>query len=263
MVYLLLPAYNEEDSLDLLIPKVLGFFATDKRHDHHIIICNDGSTDTTLAKAEALVAQGLPVSIINHKLNRGLGETIRDLFERAAEISKPGDIIIRMDCDDTHEPESIKGLIDKIEEGNDVVVASRFVEGGGQEGLSAFRKNLSLAANYFMKMWFPIKGQKEYSSGFRAYKAEIIKEAIDTFGNAFIQLKGMGFSCTLEKIVKLRILNAKFAESPMILRYDQKVSESKMVGSITTLGYIMLVILYYWPYGGWRSQYKSIRLKKK
>ena len=218
---------------------------------------------TTLPKLEKLIKQGLPLTIIDHKINRGLGETIRDLFEMAAERANPGDIIIRMDCDDTHEPESIKGLIDKIEEGYDVVVASRFVEGGGQEGLSAFRRNLSLAANYFMKMWFPIKGQKEYSSGFRAYKAEIIQEAIKTFGNGFIQLKGMGFSCTLEKIVKLRILNAKFAESPMILRYDQKVSESKMVGSITTLGYMMLVIMYYWPFGGWRSQYKHLRLKKK
>ena len=126
-----------------------------------------------------------------------------------------------MDCDDTHEPEFIKGMIDKINEGNDVVVASRFVEGGSQEGLEGYRKIISLLANKFMKFFFPIKGLKEYSSGFRAYKAEVMKIAIDTYGNNFIQLKGLGFTCTLEKMVKLKMLGAKFGEAPFILRYQQ------------------------------------------
>ena len=47
------------------------------------------------------------MEIITHKINRGLGESARDLFERAAEIGSDGDIIIRMDCDDTHEPKYI------------------------------------------------------------------------------------------------------------------------------------------------------------
>ena len=263
MIYLLLPAYNEEKSLDVLIPKVTGFFSEEFDEPYHVIACNDGSSDTTLEKLEKCKADGIPLTIINHKINRGLGETIRDLFEMAAEMSSPGDIIIRMDCDDTHEPTFMKGMVEKVREGYDVVVASRFVKGGGQEGLSRYRRNLSYAANQFMKMWFPIKGQKEYSSGYRAYTAEIIKDAVDTFGNAFIQLKGLGFSCTLEKIVKLRILGARFGESPMVLRYDQKTSESKMVGSITTLGYIMLVFLYYWPFGGWRRQYRKLRKARK
>lgn len=104
-----------------------------------------------------------------------------------------------------------------------------------------------------MKVFFPIKGLREYSSGFRAYRAEKIKEAIAFYGNNFIQLKGLGFTCTLEKLIKLKLIGARFAEAPFVLRYDQKASESKMVSSVTTLGYMVMTLLYHWPWGGWRS----------
>jgi len=226
--------------------------------DYHIIVCDDGSNDKTpvMLKEYSTV---YPMTIITHRLNRGLGETSRDLFEKAAEISNDNDIIIRMDCDDTHEPEFIPGMLKQIENGCDVVIASRFVEGGGQEGLDFYRSTISKLANLFMKFFFPIKGLKEYSSGFRAYKASIIKHAISVYGNNFIQLKGLGFTVTLEKIVKLKILGAKFGESPFVLRYQQKRSESKMVSSITTFGYVVLVVLYHWPWGGWRRGYKNIK----
>ena len=257
MIYMLLPAYNEEESLAPLLPKIDEAFTKDMKLDYHIIICDDGSSDKTpILLLE--YSKTYPMTIITHRINRGLGETSRDLFEMAAKLSSDDDIIIRMDCDDTHEPEFIPEMLNQIENGYDVVIASRFVEGGGQEGLDTYRATLSKLANLFMKFFFPIKGLKEYSSGFRAYKAKTIKHAIDTFGNNFIQLKGLGFTVTLEKVVKLKILGARFGEAPFILRYQQKRSESKMVSSITTLGYMVLVLLYHWPWGGWRRGYRNI-----
>ena len=101
---------------------------------------------------------------------------------------------------------------------------------------------------------FPIKGIRECSCGYRGYNAKIIKKAINIYGNDFIQLKGLGFTCTLEKLVKLKLINARFIEIPFLLRYDQKKSDSKMISSITTLGYlVMVLLLYYWPWEGWRS----------
>jgi len=258
MIYILLPAYNEAESLDHILPKIENVLKNDLKYQFHVVVCNDGSSDKTLERIEHY-QKSMPITIINHKLNRGLGETIRDLFEKAAEMSNGEDIIIRMDCDDTHEPEYIRGLLNKIEEGYDVVIASRFVKGGGQEGLNTYRRTVSWLANKFMKLFFPIKGLKEYSSGFRAYRAYAIKRAIEVFKNNFTQLKGLGFTCTLEKLIKLKILGAKFSESPFILKYHQKRSRSKMVGSVTTFGYIVMVLLYYWPWGGWRRGYKNIK----
>jgi len=251
----MLPAYDEEQSLPVLMPKIKNLIETTDE-EYKILVCDDGSSDRTLEYLNEYQKE-LPLEVLVHKLNRGLGETSRDLFEKAASITKADDIIIRLDCDDTHEPEFIPKMIEKIRQGFDVVIASRFEPGGGQHGVSGYRAFISRSANVFMKVFFPIPGLKEYSCGFRAYKASIIQSAIAFYGNDFIQLKGLGFTCTLEKLVKLKLIDAKFGEVPFMLRYDQKVSDSKMVSSITTLGYLTMAILYHWPWGGWRRGYKA------
>ena len=253
-MWLLLPAFNEAESLSLLLPKIK------KLADEvllHTIVCDDASTDGTRDVLREFDDE-LRLDIIVHKMNRGLGETVRDLFERVNELCSADDVIVRMDCDDTHDPAIILSMIDKLNQGCDVVVASRFQPGGGQVGVSRLRSLLSTAANLFMKLLFPIRGLKEYSCGYRAYRASAIKTALAVYGSDFIQLKGLGFSCTLEKLVKLRMLGARFGEVPFVLRYDRKLSQSKMLANITTFGYITLSILYYWPWNGWRNHYKHI-----
>lgn len=255
MILVLLPAYNEEKSLPQLIPK-LQLTLSRMGEDYKILVCNDGSIDKTQIILEEY-AKEMPIEIIRHKINRGLGESVRDLFECVSEKVRAGDVIVRLDCDDTHEPEFIPSIVAKVRNGYDVVIASRFAPGGGQLGVSNYRAFISRAANIFMKVFFPIPGLKEYSCGFRGYRAEKIQEAINFFGNNFIQLKGLGFTCTLEKLVKLKLIGAKFGEVPFLLRYDQKQSVSKMVSSVTTLGYMVMALLYHWPWGGWRTAIKN------
>jgi dolichol-phosphate mannosyltransferase len=250
-VFVLLPAYNEEASIPELFPKLRDEL-NDLKVEWEIVICNDGSRDRTLEVLEPWKVQ-IPLTVINHKINRGLGETMRDLYEYAAEKATDEDVIVRMDCDDTHEPKYIAHMLARLAEGCDVVTASRFQKGGGQHGLNAYRTTISSAANLFMKCVFPMRGVREYSCGYRAYRASTIITAIKFYGNQFIQLKGLGFTGTLEKLVKLNIMGARFGEVPFQLRYDQKLSESKMVSSITTLGYLVMAVCYHWPSSGWRS----------
>jgi dolichol-phosphate mannosyltransferase len=261
MIIILLPAFNEEHSLSILMPKLEGALS-EIGEEYIVVACNDGSEDNTQKVLNDL-ALSMPLEIIEHKINRGLGETSRDLFERASALSKKGDVIVRLDCDDTHEAEYIAPIVEKVRSGFDVVIASRFEKGGGQLGVSRYRAFISRCANVFMKIFFPISGLKEYSCGFRGYRAEKIQEVISVYGNNFIQLKGLGFTCTLEKLVKLKLIGAKFGEIPFVLRYDQKVGDSKMVGSITTLGYLVMTLLYHWPWGGWRSRMKLYRKGKR
>lgn len=255
MILILLPAFNEEKSLPFLFPKIDQTLRA-AGHEYLIIVGNDGSRDQTSSILDEYKCK-YPLHVVTHKRNRGLGETSRDLFEYAAEICQPNDVIVRMDCDDTHEPKHILDLVKKIDEGYDVAIASRFQRGGGQLGVSKHRAFISWCANWFMKIIFPVRGVREYSCGFRAYRASLIQQAVDTFGNQFIQLKGLGFTCTLEKLVKLNLMGARFAEVPFVLRYDNKQSASKMVSSITTLGYLVMAICYHWPWRGWRSMYKN------
>jgi dolichol-phosphate mannosyltransferase len=60
-----------------------------------------------------------------------------------------------------------------------------------------------------MKICFPIPEIWEYTSGFRAYRVALIQDALAIFGNQFIDLKGMGFTGTVEKLVKFRMMGAR------------------------------------------------------
>jgi dolichol-phosphate mannosyltransferase len=257
MNWIILPAYNEENSLPKLVPRLHSQMTTSKL-EYKLIICDDGSFDATPSILSQL-ANNYPIVILTHNINRGLGEAERDLFEYAAQNSKPEDYIIRLEGDDTHDPKYVLDLIAKLKEGYDVVNTSRFQPGGGASGFSLYRRFISRAANSFMKLIFGIKGVKDFSCGFRIYKASVIQDAISIYGNYFIQMKGLGFTSTLEVLVKLNMMGCKFAEVPFVLRYDMKESASKMVASVTTLGYFSMAILYLWPFGGWKNQYKKLR----
>jgi dolichol-phosphate mannosyltransferase len=107
-----------------------------------------------------------------------------------------------------------------------------------------------------MKACFPIRGVKEYTSGFRAYRVALIQDAVDIFGNRFIDLKGMGFTGTVEKLIKCRMMYARVAEHGFVLRYDQKSGPSKVVTSLTTLGYLVLIAKYIVAWGALGEEWK-------
>jgi dolichol-phosphate mannosyltransferase len=256
VIWIVLPAYNEEQALPKLLPK-LDATLRQHREDYRIVVVNDGSSDRTPEILDQFQST-MPLAVITHPLNRGLGETERDGFEYVATHCSPDDVVVRVEGDDTHDPEYIFVLLEKLRSGFDVVNTSRFQRGGAQLGVDGYRAFISRCANLFMKTMFPIRGLHDYSCGFRAYRARVIVDAVRVFGDDFVQLRGMGFTSTLEMVVKLNLLGCRFAEVPFVLRYDRKESHSKMVGSITTLGYLLMAVLYHWPFGGWRSRYRGL-----
>lgn len=253
-VAVLLPVYNEEENLGPLVEKtarVVGEHAI----DCVFVVVDDGSTDGSAGVLSRLSAEH-PLVIVTHDRNRGLGETIRDGLERAVEVAGADGVVIRMDGDNTHDPVYIPRMLEALEDSHDVVIASRFQKGGDQLGVPGNRKWISRAANLFMKILFPIRGVREYSCGYRAYRASIVRRAQEIYGRNFIQLGGFGFACTLEKLVKLNLIGARITEIPFVHRYDLKLGQSKMVANITTLGYLVMTLLCYWPWGGWRRSYR-------
>jgi len=242
-IFVLLPAYNEAESIPMLLPRIKTALTG---RAYEVVLVDDGSRDETARLAE-LHGADMPLTILRHPINRGLGETIRDGIEYCVRVGQSGDVMVRMDCDDSQDPAYIPSFVEKIRAGADVVVASRYQEGGGQSGVHGYRNWLSWGAGLFMKAFFPIKGMRDYSSGYRAYRWEILNRALAVYGNRFIEQKMLGFSCTLEKVVKLDMLGARFSEAAHVLRYDRKRSASKMASWPTTLGYVLLTL----KYGSW------------
>ncbi len=248
MIHIVLPAYNEEAALRPLLAKI-DKTMHEQGWPYRVVIVNDGSQDRTGEILEELRTR-YPMHVIVHRYNRGLGETIRDGFEYVSDVATPDDILVRMDCDDTHEPKHIAEMVKKLNEGYEVVTTSRYAPGGGQTGLDWYRRTISRCANLLFKLVFPVPGLKEYTCGYRAYRVGILQDALHIFGNKFIDLKGLGFTGTLEKLIKFRMLGARIGEVPFVLRYEQKLSTSKVVTSITTLGCFILIIKHCRNWGG-------------
>jgi dolichol-phosphate mannosyltransferase len=249
MIIIILPCYNEGEGLRSLLPRIddemrlLG-------ERYRILVVDDGSIDESGSVAETFATR-LPVTVLRHPVNRGLWETIRDGFEWAAESAAPEDILVRMDADDTHDPALIAAMTRVMRDDPQcgVVIASRFAPGGKMVGVSAYRRFVSASASWVLRLLFPIQGVRDYSCGYRAYRAGVIQDALRIYGNAFIDLRGVGFTCTVEKLLRIRSLGVRVREVPLVLRYDRKHGPSKMLSGITTLGYVVLILKNIYPWG--------------
>jgi dolichol-phosphate mannosyltransferase len=222
--YVCLPAYNEEDSLGSLLERYVQLVQEGK-YNYEIILVNDGSSDRTVDVASAYKNK-LPLDIITHEINKGLGEAIKTGFNYAAQRAGDEDIIIYMDSDDTHDPVYIPSMIQKIQNGYDLVIASRYQKGSIQEGVPYHRRLLSRVAGFVFQCFLPVKQVQDYTCGYRAYKASLIKKALSHFGEDFITAKG--FACTDEILIKLAQLTDRIAEVPFTLYYNRKIGESKL-----------------------------------
>jgi len=105
------------------------------------------------------------------------------------------------------------------------VIASRFRKESKVRGVSIYRNFLSYMSSFVCRFLIPISGVKDYSCGFRAYRASLIKEALNS-GDEIFNLKG--FACTSQLLFSLNKLKANFSEIPIDLRYNQKRGVSKM-----------------------------------
>lgn len=233
----MLPAYNEARDLGALLESI-DQAMVDDQVDYEIIVVDDGSVDETYAEIEKR-APYIPVEVIRHPSNRGLGETIRDGLFAAASRCGERDIVVAMDADNTHSPGLIRAMTRRIHEGADVVIASRFRPGADVRGVPLHRRLLSRWASWLFMAFFPIRGVRDYTCGFRAYRGPVLRDAFERYGDEFIDQDG--FQCMVDILLKLRRLDVIFAEVPMILRYDRKSSASKMNVLRTTTGTLWLM----------------------
>jgi dolichol-phosphate mannosyltransferase len=131
-----------------------------------------------------------------------------------------------MDADNSQDPALIHNMLERLNEGFDVVIASRFMPGSREVGVPALRRMLSHVSSAGLRLIVPYPGVRDYTCGFRVYRAEVLLRLIDTFGSSFVQERG--FACMFELLLKLRVLGARISEVPLVLRYDLKVGISKM-----------------------------------
>jgi dolichol-phosphate mannosyltransferase len=224
MLWIGLPAYNEEASIAPLFGRFLEVFP-DRSAPYRIVLYNDGCRDGTVAAARAW-ADRLNVEVIGRDENLGLGAGLRALVEHVVRHGRPEDYFFVMDCDDTHHPSQIPVIAQALDAGSDVVIASRYRRGARVAGVAAHRRLLSLGAGLLFKTLHPCRGVLDYTCGYRGYRVELLRRAAGRYGENLVRERG--FACMVELLLKLNRLGARFREVPLQLRYDLKQGASKM-----------------------------------
>jgi len=238
VIILALPAYNEEKALPLLLWRMHEVATSRFPGAYTVIVVNDGSSDGTADVARSW-GRTLPLTLVNHQRNLGLGAAIHTALTQAAALAGPDDIVVTMDADNTHDPALIPTMCQEIQRGADIVIASRYQPGGREIGLSAPRRLFSRGASLLLRLFFPIPGVRDYTCGYRAYRGGFLQRALDHYGPRLIEEQG--FTCMAEILIKMGRLGARVREVPLVLRYDRKEGPSKMKVARTIGRYLALI----------------------
>ncbi|MBC7219521.1 MAG: glycosyltransferase family 2 protein [Hadesarchaea archaeon] len=167
---IIVPTYNEAENLERLVD---GIFKTLRSSNFELIIVDDNSPDGTGKLADELASKNRNIIVVHRPGKLGLGTAILD----GVAVSR-GEIIGVIDADLQHPPEVLKTMLERAEEGADIVVASRYVDGGRVEGWSWLRKIISKGALWLSHLFLPqTKNVKDTLSGYFLFKKDVIKDA--------------------------------------------------------------------------------------
>lgn len=183
MISVVVPTYNEADSVPQLAQR-LGEALPGR--DWELVIVDDGSPDGTAALAEAL-APALPVRVVRRAEKAGLASAVLDGFAAAK-----GDLLVVMDADLSHPPETVPALVDAVVAGADLAVGSRYVRGGGTLDWPLQRRIVSRVACLMGNLLVPVR---DATSGFFALRREVVSG---------VRLNPIGFKIGFEVIARGR-----------------------------------------------------------
>jgi len=249
MIFVIFPAYNEER---VIRPTLLALANAmrGREAEYRAVLVDDGSRDRTVAEAEAAVAESgrrLPLTLLRHEVNSGLGAGLRTGIYWCLDQAADADVIVTLDADNTHPPGLIPALVAKLEGGYDLAIASRYRAGAAVRGVPAYRRALSDVGRLVFQVLCPIPGVRDYTCCFRAYRVPILRRARIAYGDQLCTARG--FEAVMDLLLRLRPLGVRVIEMGFELDYGDRVGQSKMkvLKTIrTTLGLLARRRLEHW-----------------
>ena len=213
----IVPTYNELENLPLIVARIRK-----SRPDVHILVVDDGSPDGTGQLADELAAaEPDRIQVMHRTAKDGLGAAYLAAF--AWGLDWGYNVLVEMDADGSHAPEQLYRLLDAIDNGADVAIGSRYVDGGTVRNWPHRRLVLSKTANTYARVLLGVDIH-DITAGYRAYRREVL-EKIDL---AAVDSKGYCFQVDLT----WRSINHGFtvAEVPITFT-ERELGVSKMSGS--------------------------------
>jgi dolichol-phosphate mannosyltransferase len=218
--WLILPTYNEAENVGAIVLAALEQLASTGR-DHTVLVVDDGSPDGTGKIADRLAAEHDAVRVLHRPVKEGLGRAYLAGFDLA--LAEGAELVLEMDSDFSHDPADLPRLIAASDEA-DLVLGSRYVEGGGVENWGALRRLLSRGGSWYARtlLRVPIR---DLTGGFKCFNRRVL-EGIDLSG---VHADGYGFQIELT----YRAVRAGFRVTEIPIRFrERREGHSKMTARI-------------------------------
>lgn len=210
-VLVIIPTYNEAENLRPIVEAV-------RNHGYDVLIVDDSSPDGTGRIADVLASTYTSVHVLHRSEKQGLGPAYAAGFERGLEMG--AEILIEMDADFSHDPADLPRLVRAIEDGADLAIGSRYVDGGGTLGWPWYREAISRGGNAYASVMLGIS-VKDATAGFRAFRDTTIRK-IDPS-----TCKSSGYGFQVEMAWRTEEAGLSITEVPITFK-DREYGESKM-----------------------------------
>jgi len=181
----IIPSFKEEANIRHIIAEVDTVFKKNSLIGE-ILVVDDNSPDNTIAIVNELKKTQTNLSLLVRTSDHGLSQSVADGFLYAS-----SDVFVVIDADLSHPPALIPKMYDEIRAGSDVVIGSRYMEGGGIKKWPLKRRIISLGATFLGRLLFP--DITDPVSGFFAIRKDVVAQA---------QLKPRGYKILLEVLGK-------------------------------------------------------------
>jgi dolichol-phosphate mannosyltransferase len=230
----IVPTYNESENIKALVTQLLALPT-----DILVIVVDDNSPDGTGDIADRLAEENPGrIEVIHRAGKLGLGTAYIAGFKRA--LAGRADLICTMDADFSHNPRYIPDMVEKIGQGYDLVIGSRYVPGGGTSGCTFDRKLLSWGANAFARTVLGLRAH-DTTAGFRCYRREVLESV------QLDEIKASGYSFLIEMLHRVHRRGWQVGEVPIVFENRRlgtsKISRNEVtraMGTVLRLGWARL-----------------------
>jgi dolichol-phosphate mannosyltransferase len=230
-ILIILPTYNEYENIEKILSLLLSY------HFLHILVIDDNSSDGTQETVKNFIKENERLFLIERPSKLGLGTAYVTGFKWGLE--RGYDIFFEIDADLSHDPSEIPNFLKKIEEGYDVVVGSRYLNGTiSVVGWDFKRLLLSKFGNFYASTLLNLKEYTDLTSGYRCYTKDALKKInLD-------KINSNGYAFQIEMVYYAYKYSLKIAEIPIIF-YERETGGSKMSKKIVREAVILPFKLIY------------------
>jgi len=219
-VAVIIPTYNEKENIIPLIHELTRISRINKLNSAIFVVDDNSPDGTGDAVAELRIKNSElrnKLHIIHRPKKEGLGKAYLEGFRTA--LKNGADFIITMDADFSHNPKDIPRLLKKAKK-YDVVVGSRYVDGGEMTGFDFFRRFISKGSISLARLLLGLR-TKDLTAGFKCYSRRFIKSLNSN------EIASSGYAFQVEVIKKVEKNNFSIIEIPIMFT-PRKFGQSKL-----------------------------------